>query len=279
MKSLVPEDAIIDGHRIAHGVHGSGRPVVLLHGTPAFSYIWRKVLPLLTEAGYRVHLFDLLGYGHSERPRDPAVDTSLSAQVPIFLELLDRWGLGSVDIVGMDIGGGIAMRTGVFHPGRVKSLTIIDTVSYDSWPSPRTRQQLRDGLDGILQAPDAMHRAHFAEWLLSAVHGTEAMRDGPLDAYLEMISGPVGQASLVQHQMRHYDARHTMEIAGRLAELGRVPVQLVWGAEDAWQSVDYAHRLNADIPGSVLHVIENCGHFSPEDAPERIAELVASFVL
>ncbi|ESR25863.1 hypothetical protein N177_1198 [Lutibaculum baratangense AMV1] len=251
---------------------------MLIHGTPSFSYAWRKVLPKLTGAGFRPYLFDLLGYGHSERPLDPLVDTSVSAQVPILLELLDHWGLERVDIVGTDIGGAIAMRLGVFHPERVRSLTIIDTVSYDSWPSPRTRRQIADGLDAIREAPEDRHRVHFAEWLRTAVREGETMPEATLEAYLAMISGPIGQASLVQHQMRHYDARHTMEIVGRLHELGAMPVQFIWGADDAWQHVDYGRRLNADVPGSVLHVLEDCGHFALEDQPERIAELIEGFL-
>ena len=66
MTGLLPDHAIIDGHRIAYGVHGEGPPVVLIHGTPSHSFIWRNVVPRLTAGGLRVHLFDLLGFGQSE---------------------------------------------------------------------------------------------------------------------------------------------------------------------------------------------------------------------
>lgn len=89
---LTPENALISGHRIAWGVMGAGAPVILIHGTPSFSYIWRNVAPRLAAGGQRVYVFDLLGFGHSERPRDPAVDTSVGAQVPIVAALLDQWG-------------------------------------------------------------------------------------------------------------------------------------------------------------------------------------------
>ena len=80
MLKLVTENVLIMGNRIACGKHGSGEPVVLIHGTPSFSHIWREVTPALEHAGYQVHLYDLLGYGHSERPHDPAIDTSVSGQ-------------------------------------------------------------------------------------------------------------------------------------------------------------------------------------------------------
>lgn len=278
MKHLANDHLLIDGKRIAHGVHGSGEPVVLLHGTPSSSFIWRNIAPRLIEAGYQVHVFDLLGYGLSERPQDPAVDTSISAQVPILEALMDHWGLSTTHVVAHDFGGGIAQRLGVFHPQRLRSLTLLDVVSYDSFPSPRTRQQMASGLESLIKAPDAEHRAHFREWLLTAVHDQSALNGSVLDTYLDFISGPIGQPSLFQHQVRHYDPKHTLEIADRLTELGNLPVKLIWGADDAWQSVDYAHRLNADIPGSELTVLDNCGHFSPEDQPEAIARLLIDFL-
>jgi len=269
---------LIDGHKIAQKRAGDGPPVVLIHGTPAFSYLWRNVAPALVEAGHEVLVYDLLGYGRSERPHDPATDTSVSAQVPLLLKLLDHWGLQKVHLVGTDIGGAIAMHLGIFHPERLLSLTVTDTVSFDSWPSARTRQQIAGGLDRLLATPDAAHRAHFAEWLRSAVHQQDRFEADALSAYLDQIAGPVGQASLVQHQIRHYDPVHTQMLTPRLADLGRLPVQILWGANDAWQVVDWAHRLHAEIPGSRLTVLPACGHFAMEDQPERIAAEILDFI-
>ena len=65
MNHIVTGHTLINDTRIAYGVHGSGEPVVLIHGTPSSSYIWRNVMPHLVAAGYQVHVFDLLGYGLS----------------------------------------------------------------------------------------------------------------------------------------------------------------------------------------------------------------------
>ena len=135
MTDLLNDQAIIRGHRIACGAHGTGDPIVLIHGTPSHSFIWRNVVPKLTEAGYRVHLFDLLGFGASERPRDPAVDTSVAAQDSVLTGLMRHWRLDSAHIVSHDIGGAVGLRFGVFHPEMTRTLTVIDTVSYESWPS------------------------------------------------------------------------------------------------------------------------------------------------
>ncbi|WP_017835175.1 alpha/beta fold hydrolase [Dietzia sp. UCD-THP] len=269
MDQVVDQHAIINGHRVAHGVHGAGEPVVLVHGTPSSSYIWRNVVPRLVDAGYRVHVFDLLGYGLSERPRDPAVDTSITGQVAVLAELLDLWRLDTFHLVAHDIGGGVAQRFGVRSIKRLRTLTLIDVVSFDSYPSERTRQQMADGLEVLAKKPDDEHREHFRKWLLSTHSDPSGFDPEALRIYVDLISGPIGQPSLFQHQVAHYEPVHTMEISDQLDTLGRVPVQMIWGADDTWQVIEHAHRLQRAIPGSGLHVIEECGHFAPEERPRR----------
>lgn len=278
MEPLVENNVVIKGYRIAYGIHGSGQPVILLHGTPSSSLIWRKVLPHLTGLGYKVHVYDLLGYGLSERPLNPEIDTSISGQVPILEALLEHWKLETFHLIAHDIGGGIAQRFGVFFPHRLRSLSLIDVVSFDSYPSKRTKEQMKNGLETLIKTKEDEHRSHFKDWLLSAVQDKQQFADGSLNAFLEYISGPIGQGSLFQHQVRHYDPKHTMEIANRLHELSILPVKIIWGADDAWQVVAWGHRLNKAIPGSELEVIEHCGHFSPEDQPDKIAEILISFL-
>jgi pimeloyl-ACP methyl ester carboxylesterase len=167
---------------------------------------------------------------------------------------------------------------GTREVGRLRSLTMIDVVSYDSYPSRRTRQQMAEGLEKLIKKPDEEHRTHFAEWLRSTHSVPTNFDPEALHIYLEFISGPVGQASLFQHQVSHYDPKHTMEVADQLGKLTGLPVQLIWGAEDAWQVVDWAYRLNRAIPGSELHIIDGCGHFAPEEQPAEVAALLVDFL-
>ena len=279
MPDLVPENTLILGYRIANGIHGEGEPVVLIHGTPSSSYIWRNIVPDLVNSGHKVHLFDLLGYGMSERPWDPTVDTSVSGQVPVLKGLMAHWGLDYTHIVAHDIGGAVAQRFCIFNPQFVKSLTLIDTVSFDSWPSKRTIEQMQAGLDMLVKKPDEEHREHFRNWILSTVHSKDRLCAESLETFVNYISGPVGQGSFFQHQVRHYDHKHTSELDDRISELGKLPVQILWGENDAWQVVDWAHKLHATIPGSKLHIVPECGHFAMEDKPEKISALVTVFLL
>jgi pimeloyl-ACP methyl ester carboxylesterase len=93
METVVDQDVVVDGVRIAYrDGEGDGRPVVLVHGTPSHSYIWREVIPPLESEGYRLLAFDLLGYGRSERPVER--DTSVAAQARML----------ATDIPGADLG-------------------------------------------------------------------------------------------------------------------------------------------------------------------------------
>lgn len=274
MQPVVTENVLINGFRITYGIYGEGQPIVLIHGTPSSSLIWRNIAPALASAGYKVHLYDLLGYGLSERPWDSAVDTSISGQVPVLESLVQFWKLQKFHLVAHDIGGAVAQRFAIFHPESIQSLTLIDSVSFDSYPSKRTKQQMENGLEKMVCASDENHRQHFKEWLLSAVHNKEKFQSASLPTFLGYISGTIGQGSLFQHQIRHYDPKHTMEIIGRYHELGKLPVKLIWGAEDQWQVTDWARKLQGAIPGSDLSIVDGAGHFSLEDQPEVISKLI-----
>ncbi|MEE8502308.1 MAG: alpha/beta hydrolase [Kiloniellales bacterium] len=275
MTELLPDHAIIDGHRIACGVHGEGLPVVLIHGTPSHSFIWRNVVPRLAAAGVRVHLFDLLGFGQSERPHN--ADTSVAGQGAVLEGLLDQWGLEQVHIVAHDIGGAVALRFAVARPERVLSLTVIDTVSYDSWPSETWRRIIRDHLDDYAAMPEREFSQLLTRQLRMTVFDKARMAGDVLEAYLAPLLGPFGQASFFQHQVRHYDSRYTEEITADLARLS-MPVQILWGEADEWQPVGYGRRLAKDISGAALHIVPNAGHFLMEDAPDAVADHVLGFL-
>ncbi|HSI81722.1 MAG TPA: alpha/beta fold hydrolase, partial [Solirubrobacterales bacterium] len=96
--------AELSGGVVAWDRWGSGPVVVLVHGTPSWSYLWRKVAPVLAER-FAVYAWDLLGYGDSEQ-RD-GQDVSIAAQARYLAELLDLWGTERPAVAGHDIGGAI----------------------------------------------------------------------------------------------------------------------------------------------------------------------------
>lgn len=271
---LLNQHVIIDGRRIATGCHGKGAPVVLLHGTPAHSIIWRNVVPALVDAGLKVHVFDLLGFGASEFPQNQ--DTSVAAQRVLLEKLLDHWGLKTTHIIAHDIGGAVALRLAIDLPQRLLSLTIADVVSYDSWPSP-SWQNIREHYSEHAVMDANEHRQLMIRQLRMAVFDKTIMQDEVLEAYLAPITGLIGQQGFYKNQVAHYDSRYTEDFARRLPQLN-IPVQILWGAQDEWQPVSYAHRLHKDIPGSTLQLIDNAGHFLMEDQPQVVAEKASAFI-
>ena len=217
----------------------------------------------------------MLGYGKSERPT--VSDTSVAAQGRLLEMLLDHWGLKHLHLVAHDIGGAVALRYAVTRPERLSSLTLIDTVSYDSWPSETWRRIISDHLGTFAALPAGEMRELLTRQLKMTVHDESRMSGEVLEAYLEPITGAIGQPSFFLHQVSHYDSRYTEEITDKLGAIN-VPVQIIWGAEDRWQPVSWAHRLARDIPRARLHVVPEAGHFLMEDAPETVAELVSHFV-
>ncbi|WP_260474453.1 alpha/beta fold hydrolase [Streptomyces sp. WAC 04229] len=110
-----------------------GRPLVLLHGTPFSSYVWRAVARSLAR-DHQVFVWDMPGYGLSEK--FPGQDVSLAAQGRVFTELLDHWGLAEPLVVAHDFGGAVALRAHLLHDARYRALALVDPVALAPWGSP-----------------------------------------------------------------------------------------------------------------------------------------------
>jgi pimeloyl-ACP methyl ester carboxylesterase len=262
---------VVDGVRIACRHRGAGDPVVFLHGTPSHAYIWRKVVPAVEAQGYRVITYDLLGFGESERPVDR--DTSVAGQAVLLEQLLDHFGVERFTLVAHDIGGAIAQIFGTEHPARLEALILLDTVSYDSWPSETWREIIRNHFDSYAAMPQDEFEAMLRRQLEMTVTDPANMAGETLEAYLAPHRGAIGRASFFEHQVRHYDSTYTERLVDRLERL-TMPVRILWGAEDRWQPTTYAERLASDIPDAELVIIPEAGHFVIEDAPERVTEQI-----
>src|SRR6266849_2463009 len=124
--------ASTSGGAIAYRDQGEGPVVVLLHGFPTSSFLWRREIPLLASR-MRVIAPDLLGYGESDRPE--GVDLAEVAQAAYVRELLDRLGVEEVAVVGHDIGGAIGQLLALDPDGpAVRALVLIDSACFDAWP-------------------------------------------------------------------------------------------------------------------------------------------------
>jgi len=271
----------VDGHDLevayydsaAHGAAGrsggDGAPVVFLHGIPTNSYLFAKTVGPVAEQR-RVIAPDMVGYGNSQMTDN--FDRSVRAQELMVGGLVKRLGLGDIDFVGHDLGGGVGLRYAVHNPDRVERLVLSNSVAYDSWPI----QIITDlGLpESARENSPADVQEMLAGLFRSTLYADEA--DGE---FVEAMTAPwnseEGVTSLVRAAVST-NTNHTTEVDPREV---RADTLLLWGLDDEFQPVRWAERLEGDIPSCELVGLEESNHWVPEDRHEAFREHCAEFLL
>lgn len=264
----------LDGIRLyyyAAGTRGAGEPVVFLHGFPTSGHLWSEVIPQMPE-GYRVVVVDLLGYGRSDPPR--ARPLTLRAHAEHVVALFDALGIATACIVGHHLGGGVAQSMAVHWPNRVSRLALVDSVAFTGWPSRDLR--LSRALFAVLKVVPA-------GWLLPITRADmeRGYADAPraahsIDKYLRPFISDEGHTVLLRH-LRALDARETNALAARLGEIV-APTAVIWGEHDPFLPQKLGMRLAKAIPGATFDVVEGARHYTPEDAPRQVAEILGALL-
>lgn len=245
-------------------------PVVLLHGTPFSSYVWRAVARSLARH-HQVFVWDMPGYGTSEKAARQ--DVSLAAQGRVFTELLGHWGLEEPLVVAHDFGGAVALRAHLLHGARYRALALVDPVALAPWGSPFFRL-VREHAEVFERLPPALHTALVREYVTSA--SSPGLHPTALDRLVEpWLDGP-GQAAFYR-QIAQADQRYTDEIQGRYGEIG-IPVLVCWGEDDTWIPVAKGRELAALVPGARFEPLSGAGHLVQEDAPAELTAALIAFL-
>jgi pimeloyl-ACP methyl ester carboxylesterase len=175
--------------------------------------------------------------------------------------------------VGHDIGGGMVLRAHLLEGVRFRRIALVDSVVVTPW-MPEANEHFEAHMDAYRTMPNHLFEA------IVAAHFGEAtspdMDEGAWEAYLSQWRGEEGKLAFLRKE-EGLRERDTAELEPRLGEV-EVPVLVVWGEEDAWLKPSQADRLHEAIPGSRLRKVQGVGHFVPEDAPEELAEVLASFL-
>lgn len=243
--------------------------MVLVHGTPSRSYIWRGVAPRLAER-HEVYAYDLPGFGESGRYEGQ--DVSIAAQGRVLAELIELWGLEEPAVVGHDIGGGIVLRAHLLEGVGFRKISLLDAVVLTPWGTPALRH-VREHLGAYRTMPTEVFEAYVAAHLRETT--SRPIAGEAFEAYLSQWRGPEGQAAYLRKDEALVE-RDTAEVERLLGNV-RVPVLVVWGGEDAWLHPSQAETLAQKIPGAESRLIPGTGHFVMEDAPERVAGVLAGF--
>ncbi|KAA8998845.1 alpha/beta hydrolase [Affinibrenneria salicis] len=258
------QNFIFEQQRVAWGCMGQGPALVLIHGTPFSSQVWRRIAPLLTPY-WTVYYYDMPGYGQSQKFSGQQV--SLGVQDRLLAQLFQAWGLTRPDVLCHDFGGATALR-GYFLQGlRYASLTIFDAVALAPWGSPfvahvKKHQQAFSGL------PEYAHNALLKAYLQGAVY--RPLSEEALCIYMSPWQGDTGQAAFYR-QISQMEQRFTDEIEPALAPLD-CPVHVLWGEHDQWIPPAIGERLARLISRRPLTRIKHAGHLVQEDAPEAIVQ-------
>lgn len=285
----------LGGRRVSYRACGDGGPdgVVLLHGIPTSSYLWRNVLGPLSAAlpGWGVLAPDLPGYGGSA----PGRMAGPIAQAAFCIDFAAAIGLQRVVLAGHDFGGLAALYatlrlSGALAPDhpRIIGLVLSDTTLFPTIPLVAGLVPVSlPGLADVVLAwtmrrgrrARALRRQRFLRGLRSLLAPTTMLSAEDQFAYAVPFTDGAGWRQ-VRRDIRGL-ARDAPALVRARSELPRLvtPVGLVWGERDPIFPLATARRLRGILPGSTsLAVIRGAGHFAPEDQPRAMAEAIATFV-
>jgi pimeloyl-ACP methyl ester carboxylesterase len=274
--------------RVHHTHGGRGSPVLFIHGLGSSGYMeWRFNLEATADR-HRVFAPDLPGFGRSEKPR-------ARYGIPYFTRFIERYmeerGLGSAAVVGASLGGRIALELALESPRLVRKLVLVNAlglgrpnvhVSYGLVTIPRVGEALMNVARGALRwAPSQTIRRVAARYAGSSSDLTRTMDDAYLDNLRELYAAE-GYHNAYLATVRSlvtpkavFGGQHDMTM--RLNEL-KVPVQLIWGADDPLFPVAHAARAHSLIERSRLTVIEGAGHTPQAERPEEFNRVLHAFL-
>jgi pimeloyl-ACP methyl ester carboxylesterase len=263
----------VDGRVLAYREAGEGAAVLLLHGWPTSSFLWRNVVPAIARER-RVLALDLPGFGGSAKPTDVTYDLGFfTAAVRGFLDAL------AIDDVALglhDIGGPVGMRFALENPWRVRAIALLNTGLYVEDISPNLIEFVE-----ALQTPGARERLTSTAALVEVLRFGTAIESSVTDA---TIAGLVEPFASAEDRLALAKAGAELEpvgissIAGELKDV-RVPVRLIYGQQDRiLEQIDsFAERIRRDFPHAQITALPHAGHFLQEDEPHHVGELLGEF--
>ncbi|MCF7549979.1 alpha/beta fold hydrolase [Pseudonocardia sp. WMMC193] len=268
----------VHGYRRAFRVAGSGPAIVLVHGIGDSSRTWTPVLERLA----RTHLViapDLLGHGHSDKPR---ADYSVAAYANGIRDLLGVLGVTRATLVGHSLGGGVAMQFAYQFPDRTERLVLVGSGGAGPEVNPVLRAMTLPGAAAALHAlrlPTMRWQVGAAVGLMRAL-GTDLGHDAEdMLRIVDALPDATSRAAFIRTLRAVVDWRgQVVTMLDRCYLTRGMPTLLVWGGRDAIVPVEHGHRAHAAMPGSRFEIFDDAGHFPFHTSPERFTSLLEEFL-
>src|SRR4051812_44371439 len=263
-----------DGLRLAHVDEGDGAPVVLWHGEPTWSFLWRKVAPPLLEAGHRVIIPDLPGFGRSDKPIDPdwySYDRFTAAMA----DLLERLDLRGATFVAHDWGGPIGLRLAGEHAQRVDRLVAMET---GLPPARQPRSEAWHRFAGLVEDAEELPIGFLVRRGCHVDPGDEvaAAYDAPFPNEVSK-EGARAFPAILPLRPEDPGAAEGARVLDALRE-DRRPLLLLWGAEDRplppAAGEAFAQALGRPAPT----LVEGAGRYLQEDRSGRVGAAIADWL-
>lgn len=268
------QQVAVEGIRIHYVEKGEGNPLVLVHGIPTSSYLWRGMIDELSAHG-RVIALDLPGFGLSDPPPDG--DYTISRYARILASFLEALAVERATLVCHDLGGPIVLTYALRHPEKYERLVILDTFLHrDIPPLPLSMRIARIRPLGELFL-----------WLGGEAIARAALEEGVFDKSTisqELVRryympagdpGKLNRSMLGTLRMDYQD--DVAFIEQNLSSIEK-PTLILWAEHDAYLPLRLGQRIHEDIRGSRMERIPDCGHFIPEDQPERATKAIVDFL-
>jgi pimeloyl-ACP methyl ester carboxylesterase len=264
--------------RIRYFDQGTGPAIVFVHGLFVNANIWRKLLPTLAQ-DHRCVVLDL-PFGSHELPMKPDADLSERGIVNLIVDAIEALGLEDVTLVGMDTGGAICQFIVTQRPERIGRLVLTSCDYRDNFP-PRIFLHLKllpyvAPLVPVLFAPFRLRR------MRRLPNGFGWLSKRPIERAVEdswvlpTLEDPAVRADAAK-AVRIFDKRRLNETADRLRSFER-PALIAWSRDDRVFRPEHAEMLSKDLPNAQLRWIEDSYALSMEEQPERLSELMVSFL-
>ena len=282
VREIVPtlQFRTIHGYRRAFRIAGSGPALLLIHGIGDNSTTWNTVQAKLAQR-FTVIAPDLLGHGQSDKPR---ADYSVAAYANGMRDLLSVLDIEHVTVVGHSLGGGVAMQFAYQFPQLVDRLILVGAGGVTKDVNIALRiASLPMGSEALalLRLPLVLPAMQVAGKVAGTVLGsTRIGRDLPdVLRILRDLPEPTASSAFTRTLRAVVDWRgQVVTMLDRCYLTESVPVQLIWGEQDAVIPVSHAQMAHAAMPGSQLEIFKRSGHFPFHDDPDRFVEVVEQFI-